>query len=96
VTESRHLFPDHFGALIMLFTPAKPTLLMQDVSYLTWLSFVFTQVVVELITGRSVWGQLIGRDGPPSILLLGLTIVTVFVSSFAPRVRDMPDNGLDR
>jgi hypothetical protein len=80
----------------MLFTPAKPTLLMQDVSYLTWLSFVFTQVVVELITGRSVWGQLIGRDGPPSILLLGLTIVTVFVSSFAPRVRDMPDNGLDR
>jgi hypothetical protein len=53
-------------------------------------------VVVELITGRSVWGQLIGRDGPPSVLLLGLTIVTVFVSSFAPRVRDMPDNGLDR
>lgn len=53
-------------------------------------------VVAELITGRSVWNQLIARDGPPSLLLLGLTIVTVFVSSFAPRVRDMPDNGLDR
>lgn len=53
-------------------------------------------VIAELATGKSVWGQLIGRDGPPSIILLGLTIVTVFVSSFAPRVRDMPDNGLDR
>lgn len=53
-------------------------------------------VIAELATGRSVWNQLISRDGPPSIILLGLVVVTVFVSSFAPRVRDMPDNGLDR
>lgn len=51
--------------------------------------------VNELVTQESVVQQITTRGGAFNIMALGLTVATVFVSSFAPRVNGLKENGLD-
>jgi hypothetical protein len=51
-------------------------------------------LIAELATGKSVFEQLQSFNGVPLFLLLG-TLVAVFLGSFAPRINDQKENGLD-
>jgi hypothetical protein len=52
-------------------------------------------IVAELATHESVLQQITTRGSSFNVLALGLTVATVFISSFAPRVNGLKENGLD-